>query len=240
VELLPDWLPVQDHELILTLRDLDGDGDLDLLARSSKDRNSIDRIVFTYFVLLNDGQRMIPEQPDQVLRFEGSGTESAVTDVDGDGRPDLIVTKWELPSLKELFSGFKLRRSTSVFFAGKGTPFEKKFGLHDEQVFSIDSLQDALVLRFIEGDLSGDGIADMVEVGLGGDVLVRRIVRRSRFLGPDEWQIEAQPWKRFEMGVDLRGLKLLDINGDGLPDLLNPGRETLALMLSQRGREASR
>src|SRR6185436_449420 len=73
-EPLPPYLDKGDGELLLSLRDLDGDGRMDLLARLSPEQRSVGRIVFTYFVLINDGERMLPEQPQQVLKFEGSGT----------------------------------------------------------------------------------------------------------------------------------------------------------------------
>ena len=234
-ETLPDWLDPGEGRLILNLRDLDRDGDVDVYARLAPRQDSLDKVNFTYFILLNDGRRLFPEQPHQVLRFEASGTESEVTDVDADGRPDLVVTKYELPSLAELAGGFRLTRSALIYLAGEGDePFGRKPVLRDEQVFSIDSLQDALVKRQIAGDLSGDGIADLVEVDLTGRVVIRRITYEDSFFGDGEWRVEEAPWKRLDLGADLARLQLEDVNGDGLADLINPGKESLALVLSRR------
>ena len=235
-EPLPDWLDKPDTELQLRLADLDGDGDTDLLARSKPAKSRLAQVVFTYFVLINDGQRLLPAEAQQVLRLEASGTRAEVTDVDHDGRPDLVLTKWTLPSAQDLVTGFKLQRASYVYFAGQGggPPFERKPSLRDEQSFTLESLQDALVLRFISGDLSGDGVADLVEMDITGRVAVRRIRREGGLFGGGDWAIEDEAWKRFDMGSAVERLQLQDLNGDGIADLVNPGDRSLHLMLSRR------
>lgn len=231
VEPLPDWLLEPDTDLILRLADLDGDGDTDILARRAPEGSRLERATFTYFVLPNDGVRLLPEQPGQVLRFEGSGTESELTDVDGDGRTDLVVTKWVLPSLADLVTGFRLERAAYVYPAdGRRDPFARKPALRDEQAFTLESLQDALVLRRIPGDFSGDGVADLVEVDLTGRVAVRRILQDGA-----ELSLHPDAWKRFDLGADLSRLQVRDLNGDGLMDLLNPRPGAVELALSRGG-----
>jgi hypothetical protein len=234
VEPLPAYLDRPGDDLILNLRDLDGDGDVDIYARLSPDQDNLDHVVFSYFIMINDGRRLFPEEPQQLLRFEGSGTDSAVLDVDNNGRPDLVITKYELPQLEDLVSGFRLRRSAYVYFAGDGQPFERKPGLRDEQSFSIESLQDALVNRHIAGDLSDDGIADLVEMDISGHVAVRRIAHESTLFGGGKWSVESTPWQRFDLGTDLTRLSVEDVNGDGLVDILNPGESGISLLLSRK------
>ena len=235
-EPLPEWLAKPDTDLIVRLADLDGDGDVDLIARQSPEHVKLEATTFTYFVMLNDGERLLPGQPQQVLRFEGSGTDSELTDVDGDGRADLVVTKYVLPTLTDLVTGFRLVRGAYVYLAGEGDdPFGRKPALRDEQSFTLESLQDALVVRRIPGDLSGDGVADLVEVDLTGRVVVRRIEQGSGRFGGNEWRLPEDTWKRFDLGADLSRLQLLDLNGDGLIDLVNPRPGALELVLSRRG-----
>ncbi len=236
VEALPAYLRQPDTDLVLKLRDLDGDGDLDLQARVNPEQDSLDHVVFTYFLMINDGRRLLPEQPTQVLRFEGSGTDSQVLDVDGDGRPDLAVTKYELPELKDLVTGFKLRRSVNVFLAAPGPePFERKAALRDDESFTIDSLQDALVNMQVVPDCSGDGVADLVQVDLTGKLVIRRIRKESRLFGAAQWSIDREAWKRFDLGEDLSNLAFDDVNGDGVPDPLNTGEDSVSIMLSRGG-----
>jgi hypothetical protein len=234
VETVPAWLDPGDGDLILHLRDLDGDGDVDAYARVAPEKAGLDHATYSYFILKNDGRRLFPEEPQQVLRFEGNGTDSELTDVDDDGRLDLVITKYELPSLTDLAGGFKLTRSAMVYFADDDEPFERKPAIKDEQLFTIDSLQDALVDRHISGDFSGDGLADLVEVDLTGHVVIRRVTKEHHFFGGDEWKVEEAPWKRLDLGTSLAGLQLEDVNGDGLGDLINPGTDSLTLMLSHR------
>jgi len=235
-EPIPDWLDKPDSKLELTLADLDKDGDVDLLARSSPDAKRLQKTVFTYFVLINDGERLLPIEAQQVLRLEASGTRAEVTDVDDDGRPDLVLTKWTMPSVEDLVTGFNLQRGSFVYFAngrGSGPPFERKPSLRDEQTFTLESLQDALVMRYLSGDLSGDGVADLVELDLSGRVAVRRIVPDGGLFGGGDWRIETDAWKRFDMGKKVEKLLLQDLNGDGIADIVNPGKRSLTLMISR-------
>ena len=237
IEPLPDWLDRDESDLRLRLADLDGDGDVDLIARSSPKDHKLEAVTFTYFVLVNDGQRLIPEEPQQVLRFDGTGTDWQTTDVDGDGRIDLVVTKYVMPSLTDLVTGFRLERGAYVFL-GKSRgpePLERKPALRDEQTFTMESLQDALVLRQIPGDLSGDGVADLVEVDLTGRVAVRRITHEEGAFGGGSWELEADAWKRFDLGTDLARLQVQDVNGDGLTDLANPRPGSFEMVLSRKG-----
>lgn len=234
-EALPAYLDKEDSDLVLRLHDLDGDGDIDVLAWLSPDVDGIKQRVFNYFVMLNDGTRLFPEQPDQVLRFKGSGSESELTDVDNDGRPDLVITKYELPELTDVLTGFRFHRSAYVYFAADKQPFDRKPALRDEQSFDIESLQDALVRRRISADLSGDGIADLVEVDLSGRVAIRRLTKESGFFGGTDWVIEDHAWKRFDLGADVSSLEIIDLNGDGIADLANPFARGISLMLSHRG-----
>jgi len=236
-EPLPDWLAKPDTDLILRPVDLDGDGDTDLLARVAPKDTRLEQATFNYFVLLNDGRRLLPDQPDQVLRFEATGTESELTDVDGDGRADLVVTKYVLPSLADIVTGFRLERSAYVYLAdGDKDPFTRKPVLRDEQAFTLESLQDALVLRRIPGDFSGDGVADLVEIDLTGRVVVRRILHEEGAFGGAGWSLHPDAWKRFDLGADVARLQLEDINGDGLTDLLNPRDGAVELALSRGAR----
>jgi hypothetical protein len=260
-EPLPPWLDKPDTDTKLELADLDGDGDTDVLARTNPERKRLDPVDFTYFVLINDGRHLLPPEAQQVLRLAASDTRAEVTDIDLDGRPDLVITKWTLPSLTELVSGFRLERASYVHFAaaarggagggasggsgdGAGTPgpppFERKPSLRDEQTWTMESVEDALVLRFLSGDCSGDGVADLVEVDLSGRVAIRRLEREGGLFSRGAWSVETEAWKRFDLGAKLDRLMLQELNGDGIADIVNPGTRSLVLLLSRRAPGADR
>jgi hypothetical protein len=238
-EARPEWLQPPGTSLSQTLFDVDADGDMDVVARLSEDRDGLDARVVKILVLLNDGQRLYPEAPAQVLRFEGNEVRSLLSDVDHDGRTDLVVTKYDMPSLVDVATGFELRRSTFLFLgreAGRGgEPFERSPVLRDERIYGIESVDTAIVGRYLDQDLSGDGIADLVEVDLSGRIAVRRLVREQGWFGGATWSLEAEPWRRFDVRGSITNLEVLDVNGDGLGDMVSHRADALLLLVSRRG-----
>jgi hypothetical protein len=234
IEKLPDYLKRDNTDLKQMLRDIDGDGDVDIIAQLDDDRDGLDSGVSRIVVLINNGGQLYPPKQDQLLRFEGTAVTALVTDVDGDGRSDLVVTKYETPSLTGIATGFELRRSAFLYLGRGDLPFQKSPALRDEQVFDVDALQDAIVQRHLKSDFSGDGIADLVEVDLSGRVAVRRVVFSSSFFGGDSWSIESSPWKRFDVRGSMRNLAVDDINGDGVGDIVTHKDNTITLVLSRK------
>ncbi len=235
VEELPDYLQDVD-ELDLTLDDIDGDGDIDVVARRTKEEAEMFETATTDFLLLlNDGKRLFPDKPDQVLRFEASRVFGTFDDVDGNGRPDFIVGKVVLPSVTELVTGGKLTRSGYIYFDDESNIVTRKPAISDESSFDIEQLTDAIVQRSISHDMDGDGKADLVEIDLLGRVAVRRLVFETHFFGPDTWSLESSPWKLFEVPGVLGTISVQDINGDGLGDILGSAGDRLVIQLSRRG-----
>ncbi|RKY17397.1 MAG: hypothetical protein DRQ55_15900 [Planctomycetota bacterium] len=221
-----------------TLRDLDGDGDLDVLANLRSERGGVMETnrTITLFVLINDGDALLPEQPRQLFKFEAAALLSDVADVNGDGLPDLVVTKLLGPSVLELTSpeGLKLTRSAVVFFGHGDGRFDKRPSIELEKTYGITSLDGAITERALRLDLDGDGIADLVDTDLRGNTVVHRTRLESSFFGGDTWEIEPTPWRRFEGQADMQATEVLDVNGDGLGDVLSHRGGRLTLLLSHR------
>ncbi|MED5329869.1 MAG: FG-GAP-like repeat-containing protein [Planctomycetota bacterium] len=231
IEAMPDYLR-REGDRKLRLADLDGDGDMDLLASLTEEDTGLSSAVTRYFILLNDGKVLFPEKPQQTLKLEAHHLLEDVADMNGDGRPDLVITKYALPGLANLLRGLELTRSTLLFLAEEKRPFATKATLLDEQTFDIDSLEDAIVRRTIRYDLSGDHVVDLVEADLNGHAVVRRIRLESSFFSGDSWELEQRPWQLFNMPGTIVDLEVIDANNDGRGDLVSQVSDRIELRLS--------
>lgn len=222
----------------LWLHDLDGDGDLDILARrrAEKQDNRESNRETSLFVLIHQPGRMLPPAPQQILKFLAADLKPSVSDVDGDGLPDLVISKLVAPSMLELTTpdGLKVTRSIMVFRGqGKGR-FSKRPDTERQDVFDMSSLGGALGRRALSMDLDGDGLADLVDTDLFGNTVVHRLKKESGFFSGTSFQIETTPWRRFEGLADMETTRVEDLNGDGLGDVLSYRGKRLTLLLSNR------
>jgi hypothetical protein len=236
---LPAYL---DREAVrLSFVDLEGDGDSDLIVQCSDEVDGMDPVEVSLLVLVNDGRRLLPERPTQVLRFEASFLVAEPADVDGDGRADLAIRKFELPSLTGAITGLEFHLTQLVFLGEEGArPFARKPALKDTRTYDETTVLEAVANRDVTLDFDGDGIADMVELDVEGRVSIRRLVRESSFFGGESWHLEETPWLRFEAFGEIQSLEVHDLNGDGLGDVISRGPKSVSLLLSQGSRGGRR
>lgn len=238
-ESFPEYLRGLDDEarIDFDLLDLDGDGDVDLLVKLRDPRDSYlqSNQLSSFLVLRNDG-RLLPDKPQQILKFEAASVQPTLADVDGDGRPDLIFSKVTAPSWLEITGpdGLSVTRSVLVFLGKEGGLFERRPALEQPQVFDETSLGDVVSRRAIGPDCNGDGIADLFEVNLAGEVRIHRILKESSFFGGDSWSVDETPWRRFGTRANMNDFQIDDLNGDGLADLLSVRDDRMTLLLSRR------
>ena len=89
--------------------------------------------------------------------------------------------------------------------------------------------------RYLDLDLSGDGVADLVEVDLTGRIAVRRLTRDKGWFGGETWTLEREPWRSFDVRGSITNMEVQDVNGDGLGDVVSHRADTLLLLLSRGG-----
>ena len=234
VEELPGYLEHDGERAALRIVDVDGDGDEDVLGIWSEDVDGFENAQWRIYVMRSTADRLLPEKPTQVLRFEAAELRVSVTDVDGDGRPDLAIRRFELPSMLETVTGLEFTYGHLIYLGDRRGTFERKPALKQESVFDEDSVKTVLANRELRMDCSGDGIADLVEVNLKGELGVRRVVKESSFFGGTTWQIDDGYWKQYASRGSVSSLTVRDLNGDNLGDIISASDSTLTIYLSQK------
>ncbi|HIF41190.1 MAG TPA: VCBS repeat-containing protein [Planctomycetes bacterium] len=236
IEPIPDYMDPGDGRRRLILADVDGDRDIDLLVILQAELQSLGKAPARILVLINDGKRLLPPKPTQALKVEGTELSLQITDVNGDGRGDLVLRKFELPGITEALTGLKFQFTHLVFF-GEGRAFAKKPAVKHEETYDESNLQDAVGNYELRADSSGDGVADLAAIGLEGRITLRRIrFRKGGFFRADSWSLDPSPWKEFKTPGEVTSLRVQDLNGDGLGDLISGGERRLTIHLSQRQR----
>ena len=235
-EMLPKGLvATKDLTVDLRLVDVDDDGDLDLFGVASDDVDGFENAIHRVFVYRYRDGRLIGDKPDQLLRFEGASLRAEIADVDGDGRRDLALRKFELPSVVETVTGLEFEFRYLVYLGGR-KGFERRPIFEHLEVYDEDTVAELAANRDLTMDCDGDGIADLVELDLGGALQVRRLKRDSGFFSGETWSLEDTPWKRFERGGQILSLEVRDLNGDSVGDIVSGGEDRLTVLLSSKRR----
>ncbi|MFT5285104.1 MAG: hypothetical protein ACI8TQ_001265 [Planctomycetota bacterium] len=246
IESLPEYLLTEGAippNARFDLVDFDDDGDADLIFRNSKENeeSAIAADIVHLLFLRNTGQRMIPAKPDQLMKFESLSMRSSLADVDADGTIDLVIRKFELPSLLDAVTSLEFTQTTMFFpgtGAGSGRVFQRQPRMKSERLYDADTLSNAISRKSLAFDFSGDGLADMVEVDLDGHVFVERVEYESGFFSGESWTLEQSPWKRFETKGSIASLVVDDFNNDGLGDVISSRRDGVLLLMSKRPRKS--
>jgi hypothetical protein len=224
----------------IEFHDLDADGDLDALVRlrEARDGFSIGDITIRFLVMKNDGGQLLSETPNQVLTFSGMSVRASVADINGDGLQDLVISKVAAPGLGDLVTiadGLNFTRNTMAFFGEGDARFSRTPNLDPPPIsFDEDSVEDAISRRLLSEDFNGDGIADLVDVDLTGQIAIYRVFKESGFFSGESWELDETPWQRFEVRGDIRDLHASDVNGDDLGDVVSFRDNGVTLLLSRR------
>jgi len=184
------------HSTGAVLADIDGDGDLDLVLLSTNGPNS---------VFINDGHAKFTERRDLGVDTVGrGGTTIAMSDVDGDGWLDMFVANYNAFSLED--SVPPQRRSFSQLVRQTG-PKSYEVAPEFKGMYKIVERPDMGGLRVTQrGEPDGFYRNDHGR-------FVRVPMMSDRFLDAQGKRLAEEP-ESFGLGA-----KLVDLNGDGAPDL---------------------
>lgn len=220
----------------LLLRDIDADGDADVLALlEGPEIGLLDKNhTLTLLVLPNTGGGMLAGRP-QLLQFRGMRLSAELGDVDGDGTLDLVVDVFVTPDLAALTSPDELDATLRVSaFRGLGKgAFERSPFVRYEHVVGAANFDQAVRHRELRVDLSGDDYGDLVTVDILGRIGIHPMQRESSLFGGASWKLSTTPATRLSTQPGGGELQLHDLNGDGLADLISAHEERVIVYVSQ-------
>lgn len=166
------------------LHDVDGDGLDDLLILEHQGSKDSRLLLFR-----NQGGSFDLSAADQVLRFSGYEVKVGLEDLNGDGRPELIVTYYGVATVDSLRSG-SMQRTTLIYPPGDGELiFARRPASRQDERFSADGVKALAERPHFSADVSGNGRKDWVAVDEQGALIARAI--------DSNWQLSAAPFWRF-------------------------------------------
>ncbi len=172
----------------VTIADVNGDGKPDLIV-TNNDQNGA-----TVGVLLGNGDGTF--QTQQIFEVAGNVNSVVVADLNGDGKPDVVVTHYQ---------------SVGVLLGnGNGT-------FQSEQTFAtgVSSVSVAV------GDLNGDGRPDLVVASDSASLPFNQPATVSVLLGNGDGTFQSQQTYAVGNSFDLpTSVAIGDVNKDGKPDLV--------------------
>jgi len=179
-----------------TLADLDGDGDLDILAGGDDGR---------LWLIRNTGSANAPAWQMENGFYGGIdvGTNSVplVLDVDGDKLPDLLVGN---------------AQGLVIYYRNQGSPGDPDFVLTSTRFGGLSVGQDAAPSAF---DQNGDGRPDLVVGNKEGNLTLALAKAGDGNAATDTaWDVVSRIWNDIRTGGNSVP-RIVDLNGDGKPDL---------------------
>jgi hypothetical protein len=181
--------------------DFDDDGRVDLLVSNST--GSLFSADTEVSIHMNRGGAWNLEDPDQVFHTEGGMTTNGVTDLDGDGHPELMSARIPTGILEVV--EMLLTRSIDAEVRIYKRDGEKPFGTEPWMSWktglgvSFETFRARGFLPSIDADLNGDGRRDLVTSG-GGEALEVRLLDPERGFGRPAARQELETNGRIRFG----------------------------------------
>jgi hypothetical protein len=176
-------------------------------------------------IYIADAHGRIPAEPQQVFRKSDWWPVVPVTDVDGDGFPDLVLGYVPMDSregLRKQITSRKMDYSLRFYFYRPGAGFPKEADCQRTVAIHVDRATGpvdwSLALDFqrcarFGGDFNGDGKTDLLVRDHRDHISVYFFVSREKGFSPE-------PSLRFSCPEPIDEIQVTDLNRDGISDLI--------------------
>ena len=179
---------------------------------------------------------------DKRIVIDGVSIDPEFIDMNGDGMLDVVVSRLRTDLLKQAANSVLLGDVTITYEVFQFDPKTNSFmadPVFEKEIFVRKSDLEktgagAVPLVFIRGDLTGDGRPDMIVIDPKTNEL-RIHPGRIKDVGRGP-QIDFDKTPHFTIKVDKhpKGLQLMDVNSDGINDIILYYNGTVGLVLSER------
>ena len=186
----PGSIPFAEYEVAqppaIQYGDFDGDGLVDFVVPEL----DLDDLV-TRLRIFMSGEAGLPEKPSQILKLSSLGDQPEITDINGDGHPDLGVATFRSDRLLSLAAGGRVASLEFTYYGFLYRPDEKRLSgrpdlrydaswqvPQEERPASDQVDEDTGFIRML-ADFDGDGVRDVV-VLTGDDVLEVFLARAAK------------------------------------------------------------
>jgi len=177
--------------------DLDGDGKPDIVTVTRYGNAFTDSIYIFHNTSVNGGVISFDRASNVLAAYETSATSVSVRDLNGDGKPDLIVTD-EFGGSVQLFQNVSTQDSIGFI------PLARVDGGSLPQDIDV-------------ADIDGDGKPDLA-------LTTQTLVMVHRNISPRSDTIVFGPGIYFDAGFSPGSISLGDLDGDGMPEMVVTNR----------------
>jgi hypothetical protein len=188
------------------MADIDGNGMPDLIVTQLKGTINMKAMTHVY---LSDGRFTYPAQPNATFEAEGAISSPTVSDVDGDGKRDLVfmTIPFGVKNVVNYFLRRKLSARVEVYLFKDGAfPARPTFA----ESALLDAPEGRERVAYALGDFNGDGRMDAA-FGESADKMAIRTGSAGKLVSPRPWVVLNVPSFGVALPLDLNGNKAKDL-----------------------------